>query len=70
MHCTLLKDGVWHSAAHMGIVTQRELVAEWAKYGNPVFNGHDGEAYAWADQNGDGLMQTGGDDLREDDLDQ
>lgn len=57
MQCTLLKDGVWRSAAHMGIVTQRELIAEWAKYENPIFNGHDGEAYAWADQNGDGLVQ-------------
>ncbi|MCY3022784.1 MAG: hypothetical protein NTW87_27715 [Planctomycetota bacterium] len=58
VHCTLLKDGAWRSAAHTGIVsTKKERVAQWEKYNHPLFNGHEGEAYAWADKNGDGLVQ-------------
>ena len=59
VHCTILKDGVWRSAMHTGVVsTKKERVAQWAKYNNPLFDGHEGEAYAWADKNGDGLVQA------------
>jgi len=56
VHCTLLKDGIWRSAAHLGIV-KRENAGEWAKYLHPFFAGHENQAYAWVDQNGDGLVQ-------------
>ena len=56
-HCLMLKDGVWRSAAHTGVVV-RKNEGEWAKYLNPLFAGQDGKAYAWSDANGDGLVQA------------
>lgn len=59
VHCILLKDGAWRSAAHTGIVSsKKERVAQWEKYNHPLFDGHEGDAYAWADKNGDGLVQA------------
>jgi hypothetical protein len=58
VHCIVLKDGKWRSAAHTGVVaTKKERVDQWAKYKHPFFEGRDGQAYAWADKNGDGLVQ-------------
>ena len=59
MHVMLLDGQTWRSVAHTGVVSpagQRQ--EEWAKYNHPFFAGHAGQVYAWADQNGDGLVQT------------
>ncbi len=56
-YCMMLKDGVWRSASHTGVVV-RKNEAEWAKYMNPLFEGHDGQAFVWSDQNGDGMVQA------------
>ena len=58
VHCTLFDGKNWRSAAHIGTVMSRDNKAEFAKYQNPIFAGHEGEAYAWADRNGDGLVQN------------
>jgi hypothetical protein len=58
VHCTLGKDGAWRSVAHIGIV-HRQNAGEYAKYLSPLFEGHDNQPYAWADRNGDGLVQAG-----------
>ncbi|MGD0089614.1 MAG: hypothetical protein ABSE73_06805, partial [Planctomycetota bacterium] len=59
VHCTMLKDGKWRSAAHTGIVAgKNDRAAQWAKYDHALFAGHEGESYAWADKNGDGLVQA------------
>lgn len=56
-HVTVFDGKNWRSAAHLGTVMQREKVDQWVKYGHPFFEGHDGDFYAWADRNGDGLVQ-------------
>ena len=61
-HITLFDGKNWRSAAHLGIVNLRDKKDQWAKYANSMFDGHDGEFYAWADANGDGLAQA--DELR------
>jgi hypothetical protein len=58
VHCTLFKDGRWRSAAHLGTVAPRDHAEQWRKYSHPAFQGHGGEAYAWSDANGDGLVQA------------
>ena len=63
--CTLCRNGRWQSAAAVGIVLdenelQHNIYASESvrqKFANPIFAGHVGEAYAWADLNGDGLVQ-------------
>jgi hypothetical protein len=55
VHCTLWDGRKWRSAAHTGVV----LLGKDAlpKYQHPCFAGHDRQRYAWADENGDGLVQ-------------
>lgn len=56
--CTMYKDGQWRIAAVVGMVA-RDI--DWelpTDYTHPIFAGHIGEAYAWADRNGDGLVQA------------
>ncbi|MDQ3813546.1 MAG: hypothetical protein M3347_06300, partial [Armatimonadota bacterium] len=57
VHCTLFDGKRWRSAAHTGMV-RREKGSDYDKYQHPFFAGHDGEVYAWADKNGDGLVQA------------
>ncbi len=57
VHVTMFDGQNWRSAGHFGTVMQREKVDQWAKYGHPIFAGHDGLMYSWADANGDGLVQ-------------
>lgn len=61
VHVTMSKDGQWRSVAHLGVVCDRkrekDMVGEAAKYRLPLFAGRDLQAYAWADRNGDGLVQ-------------
>lgn len=54
---TLFDGQNWRSAGHFGTVAQGEKVDQWAKYQHPIFAGHDGLMYSWADANGDGLVQ-------------
>jgi len=56
-----LKDGRWRSVAQVGVVCDRKrrMDGDNEKYRHPVFEGHDREAYAWADANGDGCVQSG-----------
>ena len=58
VYCTLFDGKTWRAAAHTGTVHRKEPLDQWAKYASPLFDGHDGEAYAWADRNGDGLVQA------------
>lgn len=66
---TLFDGKNWRSVAHLGYVEQGTQIKDpakrdaykrgpWAKYQHPVFEGHDRELYAWADENGDGLVQA------------
>ncbi len=56
-HCTLWDGKVWRSAAHFGMVNRNN--DPWnAPYKNPIFDGHEGQLCAWADKNGDGLVQA------------
>ncbi len=55
---TMFDGKDWHSVAHLGVVVQgKDTQAEYAKYQHPFFNGHNNERYAWADENGDGIVQ-------------
>jgi hypothetical protein len=57
VHCTLYRGGRWRSAAHTGVVVRRPD-GQYAKYMSPLFEGHEGKAYAWADRNADGRVQA------------
>lgn len=58
VQCTILKDGRWRSAAHVGTVRKpKDGRGHDTIYGHPFFAGHEGEVYAWADQNGDEIVQ-------------
>lgn len=55
---TLFDGKDWRSVAHLGLVVQgNDTRAEYAKYQHPFFAGRDGQRYAWADENGDGIVQ-------------
>jgi DNA-binding beta-propeller fold protein YncE len=60
-HCTLHdpsgRGPAWRSVAHIGLV-QRGQEGQFAKFLNPLFDGHDKQFFAWVDQNGDGLVQA------------
>ena len=56
--CTMYKDGQWRIAAVVGIVARSIDPELPTDYTHPVFAGHTGDAYAWADRNGDGLVQA------------
>ena len=63
--CAVLRDGRWRSAAALGEVLNPEELRhnQYApadlvtRFSNSVFAGHVGEAFAWSDRNGDGLVQ-------------
>lgn len=57
LHCTLFDGKQWRSAAHIGVVAHRDFKDQDRKYQHPVFAGHHGEIYAWADADGDGRVQ-------------
>jgi hypothetical protein len=50
VYCTMYRDGVWRSAAAVGVVT-KDLAS------NPLFAGHEGDVFGWTDRNGDGRVQ-------------
>ena len=55
---TLFDGKNWRSAAHLGVVVQgKDTNGDFAKYQHPFFAGHDKQRYAWADENGDGIVQ-------------
>jgi len=65
---TLFDGKNWRSVARLGKVQQGTHLKtdkaraaystrQWAKYQHPFFAGHDNESYAWADANGDGLVE-------------
>ena len=47
--CIIGKDNAWKPAASLGMVAPKTT--------NPLLQSHLGQLYAWADQNGDGLVQ-------------
>ncbi len=63
--CTIGHDGGYRPAARVGTVQNYEELNHnqyasgelRARYAHPVFKGHIGECYSWADKNGDGLVQ-------------
>ena len=58
VHCTLFDGKEWRSAAHTGVVVQgKDTQGAHAKYQHPFFAGRDKQRYAWADENGDGIVQ-------------
>jgi hypothetical protein len=58
VHCTILKDGVWRSAAHVGTVRKpKDNRGNETIYSHPISQGHEGHLYSWADANGDTLVQ-------------
>jgi len=57
VHCTMLDGKDWRSASHTGVV-RSEKAGGPATYNHPVFQGHEGQVYAWSDRNGDGLVQA------------
>lgn len=60
VHCTMFDGKEWRSVAHTGAVApaQQPHVEQFARYDHPFFAGHEGQLYAWSDQNGDGLVQA------------
>ena len=66
VQCTIQRGGEYRSAARIGTVGDPEELrrspypdaAHKARYTHPVFAGHIGEVYAWADRNGDGIPQS------------
>ena len=54
--CTQYKDGKWRSVAALGVVSKKDYFFQ--EHWSPLFEGHEGETYAWADLNGDGLVQA------------
>lgn len=58
VHVTLWDGKTFRSVAHIGVVSpEGNRLAEWEKYKNHFFDGQAGKAYAWADANGDGVVQ-------------
>ena len=59
VQCLLGRNGEWRSAAAWGYV-RKKLKDQECKvdYTVPPFVGHEGEFFTWADQNGDGLVQS------------
>ncbi|HEY3280864.1 MAG TPA: FlgD immunoglobulin-like domain containing protein [Armatimonadota bacterium] len=64
--CSVLRGGRWRSAAAAGIVLDPEELKrnQYApqevrdRFSHSVFRGHAKECFAWADRNGDGLVQA------------
>jgi WD40 repeat protein len=54
----ILRDGKWRVASATGTVPKKNDGEQDIDYENPLFAGHIGEAYSWADKNGDGLVQA------------
>lgn len=57
VHCTLWDGNTFRSVAHMGVAKTGDKTKQYAKYRHRFFAGQENKAYAWADQNGDGLVQ-------------
>ncbi len=63
--CTVRRGSDYTAAARLGIVQNADELRHniyaseehRARYAHSVFKGHVGEFYAWADRNGDGLVQ-------------
>jgi hypothetical protein len=59
--CILWDGKAWRAVANVGIVPKvkndKDLLGEWTKYKHEYFAGKGAQLYAWADQNGDGLVQ-------------
>lgn len=57
-HVTLYDGKAFRSVAHLGLVPPAaNRQGAYAKYGHPFFAGQEGKNYAWADANGDGVVQ-------------
>ena len=56
VRCMTLRDGGWRAVAAVGVVG-RETDKHTGPFHHPKMTGHAGEAYAWSDLNGDGLVQ-------------
>jgi DNA-binding beta-propeller fold protein YncE len=54
---TMGRDGQWRVAASVGMVPARIDPEHPSNFKHPLFKDHVGQAYAWADKNGDGLVQ-------------
>lgn len=55
---TLFDGKDWRSVAHLGVVVQgKDRKGAYGKYQHPFFDGQNGKRYAWADENGDGVVQ-------------
>ncbi|MBA3936035.1 MAG: hypothetical protein H0X38_01105, partial [Planctomycetes bacterium] len=50
----MMRDGIWRAAAHVATVTRKE----GGPFADALFATHEGQACAWADANGDGLVQA------------
>jgi hypothetical protein len=58
IHCTLWDGRTWRSAAHLGMVPAKGGRTTNERFHHAAFEGHDGQFFAWADGNGDGLVQS------------
>jgi hypothetical protein len=56
--CVTNKGGVWRSCAAVGVVLAKNSPASTVNFESPLLSGHVGDAFAWADLNGDGLVQA------------
>ena len=57
VQCHILRDGVWRSAACFGTVLKKNDAESNVNFEHPFLKDHAGEAFAWADKNGDGIVQ-------------
>ncbi len=55
--CSVYRDGVWRSAAVVGIVPKKGARGMADIIASPLFAGHTGDLFSWIDQNGDGQVQ-------------
>jgi hypothetical protein len=57
--CTTLHGGKWQPSAAIGPVLERNDPECRINFEHPLMKAHVGQTYAWADLNGDGLVQPG-----------
>ena len=58
VHVMLYDGKDWRSVAHLGLVVQgKDTKGDYAKYQHPFFADRNDQRYAWADANGDGIVQ-------------
>jgi hypothetical protein len=58
VYCTVLHDGQWRIASAVGVVQKLVHNEISVDFLHPLMAGHVGEMFSWADQNGDGLVQS------------